>query len=87
MSRINTALLLVAGALLTLPAGTAFAYNGAQGHGAVGLTLTPILETTVTIAEQPIRFPQGETQLVAVVAEVEPGGQVGRHLHPVPLFV
>ena len=36
---------------------------------------------------QPIRFPQGDNQFTAVVAEVAPGGQVGRHMHPVPLFV
>jgi quercetin dioxygenase-like cupin family protein len=53
----------------------------------VGLTLTPILETTTTITGQPIRFPQGDNQFTAVLAEVAPGGQVGRHLHPVPLFV
>ena len=53
----------------------------------IGLKLTPILETTTTFTGQPIRFPQGENQLVAVLAEVAPGGQVGRHMHPVPLFV
>jgi quercetin dioxygenase-like cupin family protein len=56
-------------------------------HGPIGLTLTPVLETTMTFTGQPIRFPQGESQLVAVLAEVAPGGQVGRHMHPVPLFV
>jgi quercetin dioxygenase-like cupin family protein len=53
----------------------------------VGLTLTPILETTTTITGQSIRFPQGDNQFTAVLAEVAPGGQVGRHMHPVPLFV
>lgn len=53
----------------------------------VGLTITPVLETSTTITGQPIRFPQGNNQFTAVIAEVEPGGQVGRHLHPVPLFV
>jgi quercetin dioxygenase-like cupin family protein len=53
----------------------------------VGLTLTPILETATTITGQPIRFPQGDNQFTAVLAEVAPGGQVGRHMHPVPLFV
>jgi quercetin dioxygenase-like cupin family protein len=58
-----------------------------QQHGPIGLKLTPILETMTTFTGQPIRFPQGENQLVAVLAEVAPGGQVGRHMHPVPLFV
>ena len=55
--------------------------------GPVGLKLTPVLETTTTIGGQPIRFPQGDNQFVAVIAEIAPGGQVGRHQHPVPLFV
>jgi quercetin dioxygenase-like cupin family protein len=58
-----------------------------QQHGPIGLKLTSILETTTTFTGQQIRFPQGENQLVAVLAEVAPGGQVGRHMHPVPLFV
>ena len=55
--------------------------------GPIGLTLTPILQTSTTFSGQPIRFPQGDNQIVAVLAEVAPGGQVGRHLHPNPLFV
>jgi quercetin dioxygenase-like cupin family protein len=55
--------------------------------GPVGLKLTPVLETTTTFTGQPIRFPQGDNQFTAVLAEVTPGGQVGRHMHPMPLFV
>jgi quercetin dioxygenase-like cupin family protein len=55
--------------------------------GPVGLKLTPVLEAASTITGQPIRFPQGDNQFTAVVAEVAAGGQVGRHMHPVPLFV
>jgi quercetin dioxygenase-like cupin family protein len=55
--------------------------------GPVGLRLTPVLETTTTFSGQPIRFPQGDNQFTAVLAEVAPGGQVGRHMHPMPLFV
>ena len=55
--------------------------------GPVGVKLTPVLEATATLTGQPIRFPQGDNQIVAVLAEVAPGGQVGRHMHPVPLFV
>src|SRR5918994_4474854 len=58
-----------------------------QQHGPIGLKLTPVLETTTTFTGQPIRFPQGDNQFTAVLAEVAPGGQVGRHMHPVPLFV
>jgi quercetin dioxygenase-like cupin family protein len=55
--------------------------------GLVGVKLTPVLEATTTITGQPIRFPQGDNQFTAVIAEVAPGGQVGRHMHPMPLFV
>ena len=55
--------------------------------GPVGLKLTPVLESAATITGQPIRFPQGDNQFTAVIADVAPGGQVGRHMHPVPLFV
>lgn len=55
--------------------------------GPVGLKVTPVLETTTTLTGQPIRFPAGDNQIAAVLAEVAPGGQVGRHMHPVPLFV
>jgi quercetin dioxygenase-like cupin family protein len=83
----NNASLTVALAATLLPGSFAFASAPPRPVGPVGVKLTPILETTTTFSGQPIRFPQGENQLSAVIAEVEPGGQVGRHLHPVPLFV
>lgn len=86
MTRTTITALLTTGALLMLPAGLATGEE-ARATGPVGLTITPILETANTITDQPIRFPQGDNQFIAVLAEVEPGGQVGRHLHPVPLFV
>jgi quercetin dioxygenase-like cupin family protein len=65
----------------------AHADGPSRSIGPVGVKLTPILETTTTFSGQPIRFPQGDNQLAAVIAEVAPGGQVGKHMHPVPLFV
>ena len=67
--------------------GVASAQTQPPPIGPVGLTLTPILQTSTTFTDQPIRFPQGDNQIVAVLAEVAPGGQVGRHMHPNPLFV
>ena len=72
-------------ALLAAAAGNAYADSAPVG--AVGLTLKTIIQTETTMIGQPIRFPQTDAQLTAVIAEVAPGGQVGRHLHPVPLFV
>jgi len=92
MTKIFSALL---GALGVLIVSVSYAFgtgaDSAQTQppptGPLGLTLTPILQTSTTFADQPIRFPQGDNQLVAVLAEVSPGGQVGRHMHPNPLFV
>ena len=66
---------------------TASAFAQSTPTGPVGLTLTTIIQTETTMIGQPIRFPQTDGQITAVLAEVAPGGQVGRHLHPVPLFV
>jgi quercetin dioxygenase-like cupin family protein len=79
--------LLTGSAAHVLGHGAASAQTQPPTTGPVGLTLTPILQTSTTFSGQPIRFPQGDNQLVAVLADVAPGGQVGRHLHPNPLFV
>jgi quercetin dioxygenase-like cupin family protein len=71
-------------ALLHLP--VARAAEPALPTGPVGFSVKQILETTTTAAGQTLRFPQGESQLTALIAELAPGGQVGRHVHPVPLF-
>jgi quercetin dioxygenase-like cupin family protein len=80
VSLINASVVL----LLQLP--VARASEPVTPTGPVGFKVTQILETTTTAAGQAIRFPQGETQLTALIAELAPGGQVGRHVHPVPLF-
>jgi quercetin dioxygenase-like cupin family protein len=71
--------------LVACSSGAAWTQSAATGP--VGLALKPVLQTTTTISGQPIQFPQGEGEFTAVIAEVAPGGQVGRHMHPVPLFV
>ena len=75
--------------LVPLLIGSGFTLAQAQPApvGPVGVKLTPVLEATTTITGQPIRFPQGDNQITAILAEVAPGGQVGRHMHPLPLFV
>lgn len=89
----GTAVLVVALALITGHVVQVFGHEAASAQtepfptGPVGLTLTPVLQTSKTFTGQPIRFPQSDNEIVAVLAEVAPGGQVGRHLHPNPLFV
>jgi quercetin dioxygenase-like cupin family protein len=92
MKKISSVLLGALGVLIVsvsyaFGSGAASAQTQPPPIGPVGLTLTPILQTSTTFIDQPIRFPQGDNQLVAVLAEVAPGGQVGRHMHPNPLFV
>jgi quercetin dioxygenase-like cupin family protein len=70
--------------LLNLP--VVRAAEPATPTGPMGFKVTQILETKTTAAGQAIRFPQGESQLTALIVELAPGGQVGRHVHPVPLF-
>jgi quercetin dioxygenase-like cupin family protein len=55
--------------------------------GPVGFTATTLLQTSTTVTGQPIRFPQGDEQFTAVLGEIAPGGQAGRHMHAVPLVV
>jgi quercetin dioxygenase-like cupin family protein len=55
--------------------------------GPVGFTTTTLLQTSTTVEGQPIRFPQGDNQFTAVLGEIAPGGQAGRHMHTVPLLV
>jgi quercetin dioxygenase-like cupin family protein len=89
----TTAILVVALALVTGHAANVFGHAAVSAQtepspaGPVGLTLTPVLQASKTFTGQPILFPQADNQFVAVLAEVAPGGQVGRHLHPNPLFV
>jgi quercetin dioxygenase-like cupin family protein len=53
----------------------------------VGMKSTALLQTTTTATGQPILFPPSRSQFTGVVIELAPGGEVGRHMHPVPNFV
>jgi quercetin dioxygenase-like cupin family protein len=55
--------------------------------GPVGFTATTLLQTSTTVTGQPIHFPHGGDQFTAVLGEIAPGGQAGRHMHTVPLLV
>jgi quercetin dioxygenase-like cupin family protein len=82
----KAASLISASAVVLLHLPIARAAESAPPTGPVGFKITQILETTTTAAGQVLRFPEGENQLSALIAELAPGGQVGRHVHPVPLF-
>lgn len=72
-------LLLVLGLVLTAGAGL--------GWAQAGLRATTVLQTSTTAIGQPLQFPLFRNQFTGVIIELAPGGQVGRHMHPVPNFV
>jgi len=61
--------------------------GGAAWAQATGLKATMILQASTTPAGQPIQFPLFRNQFTANLVEIAPGGQVGRHMHPVPVLV
>jgi len=54
---------------------------------AVGVRSTTLLQASTTPSGQPIEFPLWRNQFSASLVEIAPGGQVGRHMHPVPVLV
>jgi len=50
----------------------------------VGFKATPLIQTTKTEAGQDIRYPSAPAQITTLLLEIAPGGQTGRHMHPVP---
>jgi quercetin dioxygenase-like cupin family protein len=63
------------------------AIGSAAWAQATGLKVTTILQTSTTPAGDAIQFPLFRNQVTARVVEIAPGGQVGRHMHPIPVFV
>lgn len=57
------------------------------GWAQVGFKASPVLQTTTTAAGQPIRFPQANNEVSALIVEIAPGGDTGRHKHPIPALV
>ena len=48
----------------------------------------PILQAGVTIGGTPIVYPRTDSaEVTALVLEIAPGGETGRHMHPFPTFV
>ena len=61
--------------------------GGVAWAQATGLKATTILQAATTPEGQPIQFPLFRNQFTASLVEIAPGGQVGRHMHPVPVLV
>jgi quercetin dioxygenase-like cupin family protein len=45
-----------------------------------------VLTTRSTVVGEPLRYPQGEAELRALVISLRPGEETARHVHPSPLF-
>jgi quercetin dioxygenase-like cupin family protein len=59
-------------------------YSGAAG--AVGASSTVVLQSSKTAIGQDIRYPVVKPEVTALLVEIAPGGQTGRHQHPVTEF-
>ena len=54
----------------------------------VKATVTPILQSVVTVGGTPIAYPKTDSaEVTALRLEIPPGGETGRHMHPNPTFV
>ena len=52
--------------------------------GQVGFKTTSLMQTTKTEVGQDIHYPGAHPQITMLLLEIAPGGQTGRHMHPVP---
>ncbi len=54
----------------------------------VKFTATPILQSRTTVAGVTIAYPKTDSaEVSALLLEIGPGGETGRHMHPYPTFV
>ena len=49
---------------------------------------TPVLQSGATAGGAPIAYPRTDSaEVTAVLLDIGPGGETGRHMHPYPTFV
>jgi quercetin dioxygenase-like cupin family protein len=50
--------------------------------------VSPVVKATATAAGQKLQYPQTDKpEIESVLIEIAPGGESGRHMHPVPTYV
>ena len=76
--RSRTALLCMVAALVP------FAAHAIEPSATV--KVTPLLKTTQSWNGAPIRYPEGQAEISALMIEIAPGGETNWHEHPVPSF-
>jgi quercetin dioxygenase-like cupin family protein len=54
----------------------------------VKFSATPVLQSSTTAGGTTIAYPKTDSaEVTALVLEIGPGGETGRHMHPYPTFV
>ena len=54
----------------------------------VKFSATPVLQSGATVAGATIAYPKTDSaEVTALLLEIGPGGETGRHMHPYPTFV
>lgn len=54
----------------------------------VNFKATPVLQSGVTVSGAPLAYPRTDSaEVTALLLEIGPGGETGRHMHPNPTFV
>ena len=54
----------------------------------VKFSATPVLQSGATVGGTAIAYPKTDSaEVTALVVEIGPGGETGRHMHPYPTFV
>jgi quercetin dioxygenase-like cupin family protein len=71
-------------ALLCIAAVLPFAVRAIEPSATV--KVTPLLKTTQTWNGAPIKYPEGQAEISALMIEIAPGGETNWHEHPVPSF-
>ena len=52
------------------------------------VSVTPVMKGSTTISGQRIEYPHSnKPEITAVVIQIQPGKESGRHMHPVPTYV
>jgi len=87
MRKTLIAILALAVVFVVGPVGSRVAWSQYTGvAGAVGAKSTVIVQTSKTSIGQDIRYPRMKPEVAALLVEIAPGGQTGRHQHPVTEF-
>jgi quercetin dioxygenase-like cupin family protein len=54
----------------------------------VKFSATPVLQSATTAGGTPIAYPKTDSaEVTALMLDIGPGGETGRHMHPYPTFV